>query len=379
MYARATIRSIAVLAAVVLAGACASLARAADEDELYTVQNVTVDKTAASASQAREIALADAQAQAFDRLVRRLVASDRQAAVPRPNAQALARLVRGFEVDRERSSNVRYIATLRIRFDPRAVRDSLRSAGVPYAETRSKPILVVPVLMDAGDAKIWDAANPWRAAWAQQGGGDGLVSFMVPGGDAMDQIEIDAAQAAAGRIDNVGALAGRYGAGEVMIAVATPEAAQRGEAVAVTVAVTRGDREGGRAEVQSFTGAPGERVEKVLAQAAAQIAGGIEESWKRDNMLRFDKEQTLTATVPNESLNDWVAVRTRLGQVASLKAAELVAFSRQAAVVRLHYFGDEQQLKLALAHSDLALDGAAPAWTIARAPDARRGDTERAR
>jgi len=379
MYARASIRSIAVLLIIALAGACATRARAADEDELYTVRDVTVDKTAASASQAREIALAEAQAQAFDRLVRRLVAGDRQAAVPRPNAQTLARLVRGFEVDRERSSNVRYIATLRIRFDPRAVRDVLRGAGVPFAETRSKPILVVPVLMEEGEAKIWDNPNPWRAAWAQQAGGDGLVPFMVPSGDAMDQIEIDAAQAAAGRIDNVAALAGRYGAGEVMMAVATPEAGQRGEAVAVTVAVTRGDREGGRAEVQSFAGAPGERVEQVLARAAARIAGGIEEAWKRDNMLHFDKEQTLIATVPIESLNDWVQVRARLGQVASLKAADLVAFSRQAAIVRLHFFGDEQQLKLALTQSDLALDGAAPAWTIALAPDGRRGAAERAR
>src|SRR6185437_14035085 len=116
--------------------------------------DVTVDKTAASAAQAREIALAEAQVQAFDRLVRRLVAKDRQTAVPRQNAQSIARLVRGFEGDRERTSNVRYIATLRIRFDPNGVREVLRAANVPFAETRAKPILVVPVLMEGGEPKL---------------------------------------------------------------------------------------------------------------------------------------------------------------------------------------------------------------------------------
>jgi len=378
MYVRASIRSIAVLL-IVTAGLLASDARAAEEDDLYTVADVTVDKTAASAAQAREIALAEAQVQAFDRLVRRLVAKDRQTAVPRQNAQSIARLVRGFEVDRERTSNVRYIATLRIRFDPNGVREVLRAANVPFAETRAKPILVVPVLMEGGEPKLWDGQNPWRAAWAQQAGSDRLVPFMVPSGDAMDQIEIDASQAAAGRLDNAEVVARRYGAGEVMTVVATPEARPRGEAVAITVAVTRGEREGGRAQVQSFAGAAGERIEQVLANAATQIAAGIEDSWKRDNLIRFDKEQTLIATIPIESLDDWVAVRTRLAQVASLKASELVAFSRREAVVRLRYFGDEQQLKLALAQTDLTLEGAAPSWTIALAADARRRTPDRPR
>ncbi len=379
MFARALHRSIAALLLLAVAPA----AYAADEDELYTVQDVTVDKTAASAAQAREIALAEAQALAFDRLVRRLVGKERTAAVPRQNAQSLARLVRGFEVDRERTSNVRYIATLRIRFDPAAVRDLLRGAGVSFAETRSKPILVIPVLMDGGEAKLWDGANPWRAAWSEQAGTDRLVPFMLPSGDAMDQIEIDPAQAAAGRIDNAEVLARRYRAGEVMTAVATPDARSSGEAVAVTVAVSRGEREDGRAQVRSFTGQPGEKLDAVLAQAATQIAAGIDELWKRDNLIRFDKEQALIATVPIQKIEDWVAVRTRLAQVASLKAAELVAFSRREAVVRLRYFGDEQQLKLALGQSDLALDGAAPGaasgWTIALAPDGRRGAAERPR
>jgi hypothetical protein len=370
MLARALHRSIAVL--LFLALACGG-ALAADEDELYTVYDVTVDKTAASAAQAREIALAEAQAQAFDRLVRRLVPRERQAAVPRQNAQAMARLVRGFEVDRERSSNVRYIATLRFRFDAAAVRDVLRGAGVAFAETRSKPVVVVPVLMEGDAPKLFENPNPWRAAWAGQAGSDGLVPFMVPPGDAMDQIEIDAAAAATGRIDNPDAVLRRYGAGEVMIAVATPEP-NSGGAVSITVAVTRGDREGGGAQVQSFSG---ESLALALRQAAALIAVGIEEGWKRDNLIRFDKEQSLIATVPIGKLEDWVAVRQRLTQVASLKSAGLVAFSRREAVVRLVYFGDEQQLKLALAQSDLALQGAASGWTIALASDARRPEGAR--
>ena len=67
--------------------------------------------TAADAMAAREKAIDEAQRKAFERLVGRLATEGGAKAVAPPEGRALDELVRNFEVDSEKVSAVRYIAT----------------------------------------------------------------------------------------------------------------------------------------------------------------------------------------------------------------------------------------------------------------------------
>ena len=86
----------------------------------------------------------------------------------------------------------------------------------------------------------------------------------------------------------------------------------------------------------------------MLARAVAAISQGIEESWKRDNLLNFDLATSLVAVVPLGGLGDWIEVRSRLAAIAVVMGVEPIAISRRSARIDLSYLGDETRLSAAL-------------------------------
>ena len=331
--------------------------------DVFTVAHVGVDVTAEAAASAREAALLEGQRKAFRRLLRRLTRRRDHAFLPTRDDAEILEFVRGIEVEEEKASTVRYLAQLTIRFKPDAIRDLLRSAGISFAETISKPVLVLPVYEAGGTLSLWDDPNPWRDAWIELGTGDGLVPLVAPLGDLADVAEISAEQAARAVRDRLEAIAHRYGAADTLVAVAS--LTSPGMRPTIDVAVARlGPAILERTVVLSFAAAADETVDDLLHRAARQVAAQVEESWKRDNLLRFDREETLSVAVPLTVLRDWLEVRRRLGGIAFIRAADLMALSRSEATVKLRYIGDIGQLRLALAQSDLDLSQGPVSWVL---------------
>jgi hypothetical protein len=337
-------------------------ARAAD---VFTVEDVAVDVTADSAAAARERGMATAQQTALNQLFDRMVPRDRRASVPRPAAAEIGDLVRDFAVNGEKTSAVRYLANLSMRFRADDIRALLRSAGVPFAETMSKPVVVLPLLKSGADVQLWEETNPWRQAWASLDR-NGLVPFVVPVGDLDDVVAIDAERAQAGDRKALAAIADRYKAGSVIVATAEPRE-QNGRTSAVQITTARFTASGGDDETLVNTvSADGQDRDAVWQRAAASMAEGIEDVWKRANLIRFDSERSLVATVRLTALSDLIEVRKRLSGVSFLRSYDVVYLARDAAQFRLNFFGDERQLATALAQSDLTLEQDAADWILRR-------------
>ena len=347
------------LALPLCAGLSDARAQEAGNGDVFTIEDVPVDATAQSAAQARETALARGQGEAFTRLLGRLTLRADAQRLPRPSAAQISDLVRGFEVEGERASSVRYIASLRVRFRDDAVRNLLRQNGVPFAETRSKPMLILPLLDGESGAILWEQDTDWRAAWAVAPRSEGLVPLIVPVGDLDDLRAITAAAAMNGDTARLAAIAQRYGAGDVVVAVATPQYA--GESVAgVQVTINRFSALGqDETVIENYDAAPNQ---DVWVKAAAGVAANIEEAWKRSALIRYDSQKSLTATVALTGLDELVEMRRRLSRVAILRNAELVYLAREEAQFRLDYFGDERQLATAFAQNDLLLEQGATGW-----------------
>jgi hypothetical protein len=355
------IRRALVAALVVVCAGLPEGARA--QDDPFTVRNVEVDVTAATATEAREQAITQAQRKAFERLVARLVVQGGARSVPVPEGRALDDLVRDFEVASEKVSAVRYLATFTVRFKPNPVRALLRAEQVTFTETVSKPLLVLPLYRAEGALILWDDPNPWRDAWARLGQSDGFVPLTVPDGDIADVQDIGPEQALARDPERTRAIAKRYGAAGVLLAFATLRMDARSGKPTLDVTATRiGAILPEQTLVFSFGDEP--TAEALLDKAVVAVRKAIEESWKRDNVLRFDRPQTVTVRVPIASLADWVEVRKRLAGVAFISRTEIVSLSREAAVLSLTFPGDEEQLAAALVQRDLALVQDGGAWTL---------------
>ncbi|MCK6451102.1 MAG: DUF2066 domain-containing protein, partial [Alphaproteobacteria bacterium] len=237
---RGAIAAFAALAVALWLGAPAAPLRAqglGQADDVFTVR-VPVDTTANTAANARAQALADGQRRALRRVFERIVLTEDMARLPRLNDRAIEGLVRALEVDKERTSAVRYLAELTIRLKPDEVRGLLQQAGLRFAETRSRPVLVLPVLREGDNALLWEETNRWRRVWAEMPAPDGLVPIIVPIGDLTDGETIDAAAALAGDEGKLAAIMQRYRAAAAIVAVAEPPASPQPRAP-LRLAVTR--------------------------------------------------------------------------------------------------------------------------------------------
>ncbi len=344
------------LPAIILVLAAAGAApRDLGAAEVFTVRGVPVDVTAETAAAARETAHAQGQAEAFGRLLARLLPAAELPRVPPLEPAQVVEYVSDFEVAEERTSDVRYLASMTVRFNANAVRRFLADNELTHAETQSKPVVVVPVYGPAELARIWEDGNPWWSAWAARPTGAGLVPLIVPLGDLADIGTLNAGQALAGDMAALGRLAARYGAEDVLITQAVLHGEPELGPVAIQVGTSRLGRRQQSTTIETFTQAEDEDLAALYDRAVTAVAEGVQEDWKQRNLLRPGLAQRITVAVPIAGLDEWLKIRRRLEGVAGVQRSDIVALSRAQSEIDISFVGDEQQLVLAMAQSDLDL------------------------
>lgn len=353
---RSALAAILAVAAAIGFGPGFGVGAARAQDAVYRVGGIAVDARADTAAQAREAAIADGQAKAFQALVTRLVVREDVPRLPRLAADQVTAYMQDFSVADERSSAGRYIARFTFRFNPRSVRDLFQKHGVRFAESRSRPLVVLPLLAAGGTPRLWQEGNAWLAAWSRRSFEEGLVPFRVPIGDLSDLSLINAAQAAAADTDRLIQVASKYGGGGVLIA----EAKLKGNASQGNASVTVAGRRFTKGRITktlpvTLSQQAGERLDSLLERATVAVFEGEQRVWKQNNLLNFGSKQTILVRVPIARLDDWLQVRRRLGQVSSVLTATPVLVKRGEAKLSLTYLGDEAQLIRALSQQDLVL------------------------
>jgi len=323
-----------------------------------------VDESAAAAADARTVALSRGERRAFDELMRRLTVRSDRDRLPRPSAETVSSLVQDISIANEKNSRVRYIADITYRFKPQAIRALMRGNQLRYAETRSKPVLVLPLYENAGTLALWEDPNPWRKIWAEAPNRTGLVPLRLPAADQRDVSDVSAELAASGDAERLRTIAQRYGTDVITVARAAVNTRGGRTEVAIT-AVTYGAPERDQTIVTTVTGNANESEDAVLERARAATVELIEDSWKKANLIQFEQNSIMVAEMPLKSLSEWVEAQKRFHEVAQIQRVDLVLMSREEARFNLFYFGDAAQLKLALAQQDLMLTEGVGNWTLA--------------
>jgi hypothetical protein len=343
-------------------------------EDVFSVRDIAVDETAETAARARAKAFRVGQREALGELLRRLTLRGDHGQLPEVDNERREFMVQALQVGDERTSNVRYLANMTVSFKPQEVRRLLREAAIPFAETPSKPVLVLPVLRQGDTLMLWDEANLWRDAWSEIRLDNGLVPLILPVGDLADITDVDAAQAAEGDPLRLSAMASRYGAGDVLVAIATLSGTTG--AIRVNIAASQiGDTSAGSV-LLNFQIADPEEVPNLLVGAATGVTAAIEDSWKSKNIIQFDRPGRMLLAVPLTSLEQWVSVERRLNNVASISEVSLISLTRDSAAVQISHFGDESQLAVTLAQQDLALE--LPAFGAVDADPFRTVQTDQA-
>ncbi len=343
------------------------------QDTGFTVTDVQVDVTAATAVEAREKAFAQAQQDAFRKLAQTFVSEDGMAAFTVPDVAVIDGMVQDFEVTNERISPVRYIGTYTFRFRESAVRNYFGRQGVSYSEVKSRPVLVLPFYQWGSRTILWEDNNPWLAAWKRSEGADGLVPVMVPVGDLQDIQDLNGGTALTYDPGTLGAMLSRYGAGEAVILIAVPQenpGAISGPPARLDVNLYRTDNAAPQfVTTVSVPGYQGETAAMFYDRAVQAIRRAIQEDWKSKTALAPSAAapSSLTARVSLTSLQDWIGVQNALRRTPGLNGYRLISLKPREAMIELVFDGDENRLRLKLAQQSIILtmsaSGAAMAGT----------------
>ena len=328
----------------------------AQQSDIFAVAAFPVDETAASEVKAKQQAVSQGNIQALQVLLQRLTLEQDWPRLPAVGEDRIDNYIRDISFANEKIGGGRYLADVTYRFVPEAVRQLLTGASIPYSETESRPMVVVPVMQISDGALLWDEGNTWLSGWVEAELPAGLLSIVVPLGDLADVAAIGVRQALGGEPEALGRIAAKYGAGGVLVAVARPgQTPGGGESLDVTVSAY-GPGWDGTSFSQTYTSGGATEQLPFYKAAAESVSRSLLVQWKEANLIRFGEgTQSLQVFVPVSGLRDWLSVRDRLAQVATVRDTVVGRLSTTEAEVDIRYVGDLSRLQLALSQQKLSL------------------------
>jgi hypothetical protein len=324
--------------------------------KVFVIENVAVDETSSTALKAREKALEIGQKRAWKKLLERMTFPETVKKVADIPYSELRSLIRGYEVMRERTSTVRYLADLNVTFNGNEVRQFFLNNNIDYAETPSAPVLVVPLLIRQGAASLWETPNPWRDAWQNLPEQRGLVDIRVPVGDLADIRDIAAIQALRGDQKKLKKIAKRYNAKTIVVAKAFKRFGIKDNLPILEIIITkiRTDQIE-ETIIDTIKGEIGDDLLNLLGVGVTRVVNSIVDSWKKENAVTTGLLLRVPVFVPIKGLNNWLGITSQLDEIGILKRTNLRRLSKREALIDLWVTGNITLLENALGSKNLSL------------------------
>ncbi len=342
----------------------------------YVIGGIAVDTAGKTTYDARMAAYRIARGKAWPLLWNRLTGEPATAA-PRLPDGALEQMVSGIEIEGERFSTTRYIATLGVVFD--RARASARFAGTAGA-LHSGPMLLLPVFTDAGARTLYQTKTPWISAWARFSEGLSPIDYVIASGSAGDNILLTSYQTQRTDRPLWRNILNRFGAVDVLVAEVRLTRAFPGGPVAASFVARHGPdgtvlgsfdlQTSSEAGLDAMLDQGVRRIDQVYADAlrAGQLTSEADLTAELEPIISAAPDisgaaidlsgASLAADVATPDAASWAAIETALRGTPTVTAVALTSLSLGGvSQIAIRYSDTAEVLRYRLDQNGLRLDG----------------------
>ena len=329
------------------------------EANFYDVENLSVRAQDKNELAAKNTAIDYGKRQAFREMIARFLTKRDFERLEMPSIKTIDDMIRDLQLEEERYGGGIYIATLNIRFRLENVREYLRGIGFAYSETSANPYLMLPIFVDLGTQKayMWEPENIWLDVWlnSKEIGEQHLLPIYLPNHGNQDEkllANINQVNNDTNILDNI---KDYYNTDNVIILTATGDyRAQSAELNGVEVAAYFLTKDWQRDSIVVKIDQKADAI-KLLNSAKTDIFNEIQDQWKHNTAIEFDKTNNLRVNVAITSLASWLKIQSTLQAVPDVIAFRLVQIGQSEAVIEMKFYGTTDKLARALAREFLSL------------------------
>jgi len=302
---------------------------------IFTITGIEISATAATSTEAKQLAIAEGQTKALASLFEKLIKPEDAASLPPVDANLLQQVVIGFSLDNERTGPTQYLASLTVRFSPDAIELLLAQNGIKLSIVQSPPTLLIPVFWNAGQLSIFSGPDAWTETFKRIGLQDRLVPLLQPLGDASD-----AALDREGVINAdefvLSQLLARYSVDFAVVATAVYDPEK-----AVVGGTLTGPGPAGNANIQIQVDVVVGKEAQAFRDLANSLLDALDEQWRlSEGGSAGANTEDFAFVVPFRDLPEWVGVRDRLETMAGVKSVSVSALAAGSASVVVRFNGD---------------------------------------
>lgn len=131
--------------------------------------DMRVDVTAETVTEAKKQAMAKATRDAIVQVVQSVSTEKSVHAFDELNDNQLQHFISGVMVLMEKSSDVRYIAELRVSVNLEVLKAYLEENDLPFVVAEEQDVLIIPLMVKDGEPDLWGDENVWSKAFAEYG------------------------------------------------------------------------------------------------------------------------------------------------------------------------------------------------------------------
>ena len=302
-----------------------------DNNHVFRVKNIKVDKIANNAEEARTEAIEYAQKYAFNKIVKKLLdIENTENNIP---FEKISYLVQTIEFREEIITNRQYKAIIDIDFHPEQTRFLINNH---FLNKNNKKIsfLLIPIFDENGMVKLWQGGNLWYNIWLKSKSSN-IIDIKIPLGDIDDMVNFKV-----GELNNITAkqahkLAKLYQVDKILITELHYNYQETSPNITFQAKLRLLGDNNNINIVAKSEGYKEDNYNKHLSYLVNQVITSLESGWASYNNQNDNNWQEFI--IKTRNIHDWLIIKDKISSLDLVKSFKIDAYSLRYAKIIVEF------------------------------------------